>query len=81
MNKNSLKKTIVCLVIGLAAFNFYPGLTNKKQSADIELTNLEALNASAAEAYCDQSDNTSCKIIMGDISGYSTGNIRGTAGM
>ena len=49
--------------------------TNK---SDYSLINLKALTSSAGEAYCDQSDNTSCKITIGDVSGYSTGNVRGT---
>jgi len=60
----------MCGLFGLLTFE----VGNQEE---ITLSNLKALQSSADEVYCDQADQTSCTIRIGDVTGTSKGTVRG----
>jgi len=63
-----------CLAIGISLATIGQ---DGEHPQDMSLANVAALQSSGHEAYCDQRDQTSCVIRVGDIVGTSTGSIRG----
>ncbi len=61
----------------LMTLNINISTLNPKNN-DLSLENIKALQAVSGEVYCDQCNDTICKIVIDDISGISTGNIIGS---
>ena len=57
------KLSLSLIFVGFMAFSFILGGVSKDSSkSTLSLRNLEALQASAGESYCDQRDESSCSI-------------------
>jgi len=50
--------------------------TYSDDSSNVKLTNLSALQSSAGEMWCDQTNAVVCTITVGDAIGKSTGYLR-----
>ena len=61
-------------VFSFVILNFSVSLDGIKAD-DLTLSNLNALQASAGEAYCDTSHEQVCTMRIRNITGYSIGNI------
>lgn len=70
--KKVVSTVLTVLAIGLIAMN----LNVKEKSVvqnDLTLENIESLQASAGEMYCDQKNQEDCTITQGDVTGKSKG--------
>ena len=72
------KLSLSLIFVGFMAFSFILGGVSKDSSeSTLSLQNLEALQASAGEMYCDQKNQTECTITAPDGTvGKSTGFLR-----
>ena len=57
------------LLFGFMSMNFILGYSSGFNETSLSLKNLRALQASAGEVYCDQSDETTCTIEVEDENG------------
>jgi len=66
---------VLMSILAVAVIGANVGFSSMRVKADdATLANLEALQSTAGEAYCDQSHPNSCTMRVGSITGYSTGN-------
>ena len=72
-----MKNIIGVAIFALATFGFYQLSSDSfEQSSSVSLANVAALQANAGEVHCDQRDQSSCSIRVGDVIGTSTGSVR-----
>ncbi len=74
------KKIFIGIAMSLFAVAtvFNMNISEQNEAKDLLLKNIETMQASAGEMWCDQSNQTTCKITMGGATGYSTGFLRAT---
>jgi hypothetical protein len=75
------KLLLSLFVAALFVFNF-SFKNEKERNGSLTLQNITIMQANASEAYCDQSDDSGCAIVIelddgGRITGNSTGNVVG----
>lgn len=73
--KKLVTVSLSIMAIGIIAFNLNTK-SNLKNNGDLTLSNLESLQASAAEMYCDQKNQTKCIISAGGYVGVSKGYLK-----
>ncbi len=75
----SIKKVMVgMLLFGFMTMNFILGYFSNPSDNSISLQNLKALQASATEAWCDQTNEQECTItVHGENGGIFTGTSKG----
>ena len=70
-----MKKLLIgALALGLATVSLT--FSKKNENVDYSLKNLAALQSSAGEMWCDQTNSQECRIETGGSTGYSTGVLR-----
>jgi len=62
----------ITIIIVFCTNYFIINIFNNSEN-NLSLRNISAMQASAGEMWCDQTDPTECKITFHDITGYSTG--------
>jgi len=67
------KISILFLSSALGVMTIISSPSSHDDGAKLSMSNLEALQSSAGEAWCDQSTQSACTIRVGDITGSSTG--------